>query len=136
MPLPITDAPPKEHSPKRAGVARGSKHEIKEFLVSYNKLRNRKFRATHDASPDKARKLIGNEHLQEKAAQGCVTRGLRRAAKESQPPRPLCSRSLLRQFDPGLHPVVPENPIRLGFARRNRIRASSRAGHKQTSRRR
>jgi hypothetical protein len=58
MPLPITDAPPKEHSPKRAGVARGSKHEIKEFLVSYNKLRNRKFRATHDASPDKARKLI------------------------------------------------------------------------------
>jgi inorganic pyrophosphatase len=59
----------------------------------------------------------GNEHLQEKAAQGCVTRGLRHAATEFQPPRPLCSRSLLRQFDPGLHPVVPENPIRLGFAR-------------------
>src|SRR6266567_6147520 len=32
--------------------------EIKEFFVSYNKLRNRKFRATHDASPDKARKFI------------------------------------------------------------------------------
>ena len=32
--------------------------EIKEFFVSYNKLRDRKFRATHDASPDKARKLI------------------------------------------------------------------------------
>jgi inorganic pyrophosphatase len=32
--------------------------EIKQFFVSYNKLRDRKFRATHDASPDKARKLI------------------------------------------------------------------------------
>ena len=32
--------------------------EIKEFFVSYNKLRDRKFRTTHDASPDKARKLI------------------------------------------------------------------------------
>src|SRR5712672_1870277 len=32
--------------------------EIKEFFVSYNKLRDRKFRATHDASPDKARTLI------------------------------------------------------------------------------
>jgi hypothetical protein len=29
-----------------------------QFFVSYNKLRDRKFRATHDASPDKARKLI------------------------------------------------------------------------------
>src|SRR5256885_11316301 len=28
--------------------------EIKEFFVSYNKLRNRKFRATHDASPDRS----------------------------------------------------------------------------------
>jgi inorganic pyrophosphatase len=32
--------------------------EIKEFFVTYNKLRDRKFRATHDASPKKARKLV------------------------------------------------------------------------------
>jgi inorganic pyrophosphatase len=32
--------------------------EIKEFFVTYNKLRDRKFRATHEASPQKARKLI------------------------------------------------------------------------------
>jgi inorganic pyrophosphatase len=32
--------------------------EIKEFFVTYNKLRDRKFRAKYDASPDKARKLI------------------------------------------------------------------------------
>jgi inorganic pyrophosphatase len=32
--------------------------EIKEFFVTYNKLRGRKFRAKHDAGPQKARKLI------------------------------------------------------------------------------
>jgi inorganic pyrophosphatase len=32
--------------------------EIKEFFVAYNKLRGRKFRVKHDASPKKARKLI------------------------------------------------------------------------------
>ena len=32
--------------------------EIKEFFVTYNKLRDRKFRANHEASPKKARKLI------------------------------------------------------------------------------
>jgi inorganic pyrophosphatase len=32
--------------------------EIKEFFVTYNKLRDRKFRATHEASPQKARKII------------------------------------------------------------------------------
>ncbi|HEY7247057.1 MAG TPA: inorganic diphosphatase [Xanthobacteraceae bacterium] len=32
--------------------------EIKEFFVTYNKLRDRKFRAKHDADPDQARKLI------------------------------------------------------------------------------
>jgi inorganic pyrophosphatase len=33
-------------------------NEIKEFFITYNKLRDRKFRATHDASPKKARKLV------------------------------------------------------------------------------
>jgi inorganic pyrophosphatase len=32
--------------------------EIKEFFAAYNKLRDRKFRAKHDAGPEKARKLI------------------------------------------------------------------------------
>jgi inorganic pyrophosphatase len=32
--------------------------EIKEFFITYNKLRDRKFRARHEASPQKARKLI------------------------------------------------------------------------------
>ena len=32
--------------------------EIKEFFITYNKLRNRKFRVKRDASPEKARKLI------------------------------------------------------------------------------
>jgi inorganic pyrophosphatase len=32
--------------------------EIKEFFITYNKLRDRKFRARHDASPEKALKLI------------------------------------------------------------------------------
>jgi len=32
--------------------------EIKEFFVTYNKLRDRKFRCSHEASPKKARKLI------------------------------------------------------------------------------
>jgi len=32
--------------------------EIKEFFVTYNKLRDRKFKPKHEASPDEARKLI------------------------------------------------------------------------------
>jgi inorganic pyrophosphatase len=32
--------------------------EIKEFFVSYNKLRDRKFRAKHDVGPGQARKII------------------------------------------------------------------------------
>jgi inorganic pyrophosphatase len=32
--------------------------EIKEFFITYNKLRDRKFRARHEAGPQKARKLI------------------------------------------------------------------------------
>jgi inorganic pyrophosphatase len=32
--------------------------EIREFFVTYNKLRDRKFRVKHEASPDKAQRLI------------------------------------------------------------------------------
>ncbi len=32
--------------------------EIKEFFVTYNKLRDRKFRSTNEASPDEARRLV------------------------------------------------------------------------------
>jgi inorganic pyrophosphatase len=32
--------------------------EIREFFVTYNKLRDRKFRAKDEASPDKAQRLI------------------------------------------------------------------------------
>lgn len=32
--------------------------EIKEFFVTYNKLRDRKFRSKNEASPDEARKLV------------------------------------------------------------------------------
>jgi inorganic pyrophosphatase len=32
--------------------------EIKEFFVTYNKLRDRKFKPKHEASPEEARKLI------------------------------------------------------------------------------
>ncbi|HEY7129453.1 MAG TPA: inorganic diphosphatase, partial [Nitrospira sp.] len=32
--------------------------EIKEFFVTYNKLRDRKFKPKHEVSPDEARKLI------------------------------------------------------------------------------
>jgi inorganic pyrophosphatase len=32
--------------------------EIKEFFVTYNELRDRKFKSTNEASPDEARKLV------------------------------------------------------------------------------
>ena len=49
--------------------------EIKEFFVSYNKLRDRKFPGRH-TTPVRTRRgnssKRGNEDLQEKAAQGCA----------------------------------------------------------------
>ncbi len=42
--------------------------EIKEFFVTYNKLRNRKFDCKREVGPDKARKLIdaGMKRFQKK----------------------------------------------------------------------
>jgi len=64
--------------------------EIKEFFVTYNKLRDRKFRATHEASPKKNAQAHrrGDEELQQKTAQGRLRRARRALRPESLVLRP------------------------------------------------